>query len=269
LISFAVSSASAREAAPVTVTVKLSSGFACGNGDSKWGEILTREVSSARSVLPFPLAFIRRPVLEMTADRASVLSAIRIFGSGPAMAVMTGVGIEGVAVGAWGHSACTRLGRLSSFEDCWVKATEHNSEYVSNTVMTRWPRELSMYQLPSRPRLSGRDWPCRDSTTICDFQMSNCGNVIGQYTCGSGWVVGDMMIDTSGAFCIIHLSFSPSFSLWRCAARKINQPFQRFIKNSWNLWTTVKRFRDFLRILAPSWSLGRMRGLVCKRLSTL
>src|SRR4030095_13968097 len=31
-----------------------------------------------------------------------------------------------------------------------------------------------MFQLPSRPRVSGRYWAWRDSTTICDFQMGNC-----------------------------------------------------------------------------------------------
>jgi len=60
-------------------------------------------------------------VLEITAERASVLRATRILGSGPVSEVITGVGMTGMTEvdgGVIGHSVWTRRGRLSSFDCC-------------------------------------------------------------------------------------------------------------------------------------------------------
>ncbi len=111
-MSFSFSSASSREAAPPTVTRKPPSSFVAGSGDKSRGSTRTRDVSSASSVLPPPVAFIRCPVVEMVAERASVVRATRIVGSGPVSVVRLGVLMTGVVAAGGVHTGCVRLGRV-------------------------------------------------------------------------------------------------------------------------------------------------------------
>ena len=78
----------------------------------------TREVSIAISFVPPPLAFIKWPVVEIVAERASVVSATRIVGSGPLIAVSTGDVITGVDAAGAGHAGCVRRGRVASRVCC-------------------------------------------------------------------------------------------------------------------------------------------------------
>jgi hypothetical protein len=80
------------------------SSFALDIGDKSRGSTRTREVSKASNVLMLPLAFISWPVVEITADRASVTSATRIVGSGPIVAARLGDVTMGVEAEGAGHA---------------------------------------------------------------------------------------------------------------------------------------------------------------------
>ena len=69
--------------------------------------------------MPVPLAFIKWPLVEITADRASVVSATRMVGSGPLDGVRVGPVITGFDAAGVGHDGCVRLGRVSC---CWAIA---------------------------------------------------------------------------------------------------------------------------------------------------
>ena len=63
----------------------------------------TRDVSSASNVLLLSPVFSKCPVVEIVAERALVVSATRIVGSGPARVEISGVMIAGVVVAGCGH----------------------------------------------------------------------------------------------------------------------------------------------------------------------
>jgi len=69
-----------------------------------------------------------RPVVEMTADRAFVFKATRIFGSGPVMLLIVGVGMTEEEVAATGHTDSTLLGRLPSEEPCCANTSEEKND---------------------------------------------------------------------------------------------------------------------------------------------
>jgi hypothetical protein len=89
-------------------------------------------VSSACIVLPVPLAFIKWPLVEITADRASVVNATRITGSGPFNGVRVGPVMTGLDAAGVGHVACVRLGRVSC---CWAIAMGRKSECTSSKAI--------------------------------------------------------------------------------------------------------------------------------------
>ena len=105
-------------------------------GDNSLGSTRTRDVSRANRVLLFPLAFIRCPVVEMTAERASVVSATRIVGSGPANGVRVGAVMTGVEAAGAGHAGCVRRGLVFSPGCCWAIAMGRQSECASSKDIT-------------------------------------------------------------------------------------------------------------------------------------
>ena len=63
----------------------------------------TREVSSGNNVLLLSPVFNKCPVVEIVAERALVVSATRMVGSGPARVEIPGVMIAGVVGAGCGH----------------------------------------------------------------------------------------------------------------------------------------------------------------------
>ena len=68
----------------------------------------------------------------MTADRASVVSATRIVGSGPASGVNAGAVMTGDEAAGAGHG-CVRLGRVSC---CWAIAMGRKSACTRSKAIT-------------------------------------------------------------------------------------------------------------------------------------
>src|SRR5215212_4242503 len=72
----------------------------------------------------------------MTAERASVVSATRIVGSGPASGVRVGGVMIGVAAEGGVQTGCVRLGRVSSRVCCWAIARGRTSDCTSSKAIT-------------------------------------------------------------------------------------------------------------------------------------
>src|SRR5215208_7751903 len=72
----------------------------------------------------------------MTAERASVVSATRIVGSGPASGVRLGGVMIGVAAEGGVQTGCVRLGRVSSRICCWAIARGRTSDCTSSEAIT-------------------------------------------------------------------------------------------------------------------------------------
>src|SRR5688500_9383150 len=78
----------------------------------------------------------------MTAERAFVVSATRIVGSGPATSERFRVGMTGVAADGAGHAGCVRRGRVSSRDCCWPATIVRNNDCASSKLMALRTREL-------------------------------------------------------------------------------------------------------------------------------
>jgi len=74
----------------------------------------------------------------MTAERALVVKATRIVGSGPVTMDRFGVVMTGVAAAGAGHADWARRGRVS----CWPAAIVRNNDCASSKAVTLRPREL-------------------------------------------------------------------------------------------------------------------------------
>jgi hypothetical protein len=72
----------------------------------------------------------------MIAERASVVRATRMVGSGPANAVKAGVGMTGVDTDGAGQTGWVRRGRVFSPVCCWAIAMGSRSECASSKEIT-------------------------------------------------------------------------------------------------------------------------------------
>ena len=79
----------------------------------------------------------------MTAERASVVSATRIVGSGP-IVVKAGEAMMGVVADGDVQTGCVRRGRVSC---CCADAMGRKSDCASTNVMTRRARELHIMRI--------------------------------------------------------------------------------------------------------------------------
>src|ERR1044071_6624174 len=70
------------------------------------------------------------------AERASVLRATRIVGSGPVSGVKLGDVMIGVVADGGVQTGCARLGRVSSGVCCWAIARGRTSDCTSSKAIT-------------------------------------------------------------------------------------------------------------------------------------
>src|ERR1700754_323044 len=86
----------------------------------------------------------------MTAERASVVSATRILGSGPLTTARFGDEMIGVVAAGCGHAGCALRGRVSvEVCCCCARIGERNNACASSTMITLRAREQRIFKVLS------------------------------------------------------------------------------------------------------------------------